>query len=277
MASETPFTSRWLRQSASNLPGELMARQPLLTVFAGLMLVLMLPALALWGWDERTWRDVSIWAKPLKFMASTALFAATTAWFVGLLPEPMRGAPIVRAVAWMVVLTASFEVGYISLQAALGEGSHHNLRDPLHAALFGLMAVAAVMLTATQVVLAWLIARHSTTRHTVLTQAVVVGLVMTFLLATVSGFLLGGLQPPAGVGLPIVGWHIGSADARPAHFLGVHAQQLLPLAGLALQKARVEHAGRWLSAVALAYGLLWALFMAWALGWFGLALTFLHA
>jgi hypothetical protein len=164
-----------------------------------------------------------------------------------------------------VVLTSSFEVGYIRLQAALGEGSHHNVRDPLHAALFGLMAAAAVMLTATQAVLAWLIARHSTTRHTVLTQAAVVGLVLTFLLATVSGFVLDGQQPPAGMGLPIVGWHIVGADARPAHFLGVHAQQLLPLAGLVLQQGRLSHPARWLTAVALGYGLLWALLLARAL------------
>jgi hypothetical protein len=121
------------------------------------------------------------------------------------------------------------------------------------------MAVAAVMLTATQAVLAWLMARHSTTRGTVFTQAVVVGLVLTFVLATVSGFHLGGQQPPAGMGLPIVGWHIGGPDARPAHFLGVHAQQLLPLAGFALQKSRLSHATRWLTAVALGYVLLWVL------------------
>jgi hypothetical protein len=236
-----------------------MMRQPLLTGFAWLMLALMLLGLVLLAWDDRTWRDVAIWAKPVKFMASTALFSATTAWFVGLLPEHMRHSRPVLLLAWTVVLTSSFEVGYISLQAALGDGSHHNVRDPLHAALFGLMAVAAVMLTATQAVLAWLIARHSTTRDTVLTQAVVIGLVLTFALATVSGFHLGGQQPPAGMGLPIVGWHVGGPDARPAHFLGVHAQQLLPLAGFALQQARLSHATRWLTAVALGYVLLWVL------------------
>lgn len=156
-------------------------------------------------------------------------------------------------------------MGYISLKAALGEGSHHNMNDPLHSALFGLMAMAAVMLTATQGVLAWLIARHSATRGTVFTQAVVLGLLMTFVLATASGFLLGGQQPPAGVGWPVVGWHIGSPDARPAHFLGVHAQQLMPLAGWALQRGRVTHAPRWLAGVAAGYGLLWVLLMGWAL------------
>ena len=265
MASITSPTAHGLRHSLRDLHTELMRRQPLLTGFAWFMLALMLPALVLHGLDDRTWRDVAIWAKPLKFMASTALFAATTAWFIGLLPEPLRSTRAVQGLAWTVVLTASFEVGYISLQAALGQGSHHYVGDLLHAALFGLMAVAALMLTATQVVLAWWIARHSTSRHTVLTRAIVAGLVLTFLLAAASGFLLGGQQPPAGVGLPIVGWHIGGADARPAHFLGVHAQQLVPLAGLALQRAQLYHPAWWLTVVVLGYGLLWALLVARAL------------
>ena len=30
--------------------------------------------------DERTLREVGVWAKPMKFMAATALFAWTTVW-----------------------------------------------------------------------------------------------------------------------------------------------------------------------------------------------------
>jgi len=254
-----------LRHALRDLHTELMRRQPLLTGFAWFMLALMLPTLVLYGLDDRTWRDVPIWAKPLKFMASTALFSATTAWFVGLLPQTFRSTRAMQGLAWTVVLTSSFEVGYISLQAALGRGSHHYVDDSLHAALFGLMAVAAVMLTATQMILAWWIARHSASRHTVLTQAIVAGLVLTFFLATASGFLLGGQQPPASVGLPIVGWHIGGADTRPAHFLGVHAQQLVPLAGLALVRWRLPAPAWWLAGVLLGYGLLWAILVARAL------------
>jgi len=102
-----------------------MSRQGLLTVFATLMLAMALPATVLLTLDDRTWRDVAIWAKPLKFMLSTAAFAATTAWFVGLLPKRIQTSRKVRRLAWAVVITSSFEVGYISLQAALGDGSHH--------------------------------------------------------------------------------------------------------------------------------------------------------
>jgi hypothetical protein len=123
------------------------------------------------------------------------------------------------------------------------------------------MAVAAVGLTATQAVLAGLIWRHSPERDTVFVRSVMVGLLLTFVLATASGFMLGGKQPPAGVGLALVGWHIGQADARPAHFLGVHAHQIIPLAGWLLQRYRVSGAGLWLFGFSVAYALGWLLLM----------------
>lgn len=253
------------QRTAGQVYRELLSRQPLLTVFAALMLALALPTAVMLALDDRIWRDVAIWAKPLKFMLSTAAFAVTTAWFVGLLPKDMQTSPTVRGLAWAVVITSSFEVGYISLQAALGSGSHHNVSDPLHAAMFGLMAVAAVGLTATQALLAWLIARHSPVHDTVFGRSVVIGLLLTFVLATASGFLLGGQQPPAGVGLPVVGWHLDQADARPVHFMGVHAHQWIPLAGWLLQRLRISHATVWLAAVAITYVILWALLTLWVL------------
>jgi hypothetical protein len=98
--------------------------------------------------------------------------------------------------------------------------------------MFGLMAIAAIGLTASQAWLAWEIWKEQGgVKMPVKALGVVIGLVLTFVLSTISGFMLGGNQPPAGQGLPIVGWHLVK-DIRPAHFLGVHAQQLIPLWGI---------------------------------------------
>jgi hypothetical protein len=261
MHPSLPAPPRSIASSALALHRELLARQSVLTRFAWLMLLLALPTFALLLLDERTLRDVAIWAKPLKFMLSTALFAACTAWFIGLLPAEQQRSRTVKLLAWTIVVTSVFEVGYITLQAARGQASHHNVADALHAALFGLMAVAAVALTATQAVLAWLIARHSSTRGDVATQAVVIGLALTFVLSTWSGFALGAVQPPAGTGLPLLGWHLGQPDARPAHFLGVHAQQFLPLLGWALQRWRLPGARTALFTGSALYVALWTLVM----------------
>ena len=88
---------------------ESLSRHALLTVFAALMLAMALPTAMLLALDDRTWRDVAIWAKPLKFMLSTVAFAATTAWFVGLLPKSRQASPMVHGLAWTLVITASFK------------------------------------------------------------------------------------------------------------------------------------------------------------------------
>ena len=104
--------------------------------------------------------------------------------------------------------------------------------DPFHAFMFGLMGLAAVGLTASQAWLAWEIWKEQqATGMSVESQGVIIGLVLTFVLSTISGFMLGSNQPPAGQGIPIVGWH-PFKDIRPAHFLGVHAQQFIPLWGI---------------------------------------------
>ncbi|MDO8903891.1 hypothetical protein [Hydrogenophaga sp.] len=214
---------------------ESLSRQRALTVFALLMWAAMLPTLLAWGLDDRQLRGVNVWIKPLKFMASVGLFALCTAWFIGLLPPDRRTHRIIRIVVGMLIGAGLFEIGYITLQAGLGVGSHYNTSSAFHGVMYSLMGAGALVLTATQPLLAWQIARHARPEvPRVWRDAVVLGLVLTFVLGAGSGGLLGSVQPPSGAGLPILGWHFSGGDLRPAHFIGMHAQQWLPLAGLLL-------------------------------------------
>jgi hypothetical protein len=205
--------------------------------YYGLSMVIALTLTYLWSWfDLRTLRDVGIWAKPMKFMAATAVFCITTVWLTTLVNTTVGFSDAFKGVAGLIIVTSFFEVAYISLQAARGEPSHYNTNDAFHIFMFALMGVMAVGLTASQAWLAWLIwSDLGDTKLSATTLGVLLGLGLTFVLATVSGFQLGGYQPPSGVGLPMVGWHWKN-DLRPAHFLGVHAQQFIPLAGLLAER-----------------------------------------
>ena len=186
--------------------------------------------------DSRTLRDVGIWAKPMKFMAATALFAWSTVWLAIIGSEAVSHSQAFNGIATVVIVTSLFEVVYITNQAAHGAASHYNMSDSFHAMMFGMMGIAAVALTASQAWLAWEIwAEFRGTAMPVIAQGTVFGLTLTFVLSTISGFILGGRQPPAGIGLPIVGWHWWG-DVRPSHFLAVHAQQFIPFAALAAER-----------------------------------------
>ena len=235
--------------------------EPRLMLFAVLMAAAMLPAALALGLDDRLLRGVSVWVKPLKFMAASALLALTTAWFVQHLQGLARQGRALRALVWTLMASATFEVGYITLQAALGQASHYNLGDAFHGAMYTLMGLFALSLTATQPWLAWLLWRHGDRGlPPAYRLSVLLGLVLTFVLGAGAAIPLASLQPPAGPGLPLVGWSLNGGDLRVAHFIGIHAGQVLPLVGWALvvARARAATAGVWLAAA------LWTAAWAWA-------------
>jgi hypothetical protein len=245
----------------------LIERQRALTWFALLMLLCALAAVVIAMFDDRVIRGANLWLKPIKFMLSTAVFALTTAWLMGLLAPVQRQTMWMKIMVWVLISTALFEVVYITGSAAWAGQSHHNTSSAWRATIFGAMAIAAVALTATQAALAWMIWRHapaaSAASMPVAAQAVLLGLLLTWLLGTASGFLLGGKQPPMyGDGaLPLLGWHGAGGDGRPAHFLGLHAHQLLPLLGYLLQRHIPQ---------ALSLPLLWASTAAYVGAWWWL-------
>ena len=207
--------------------------------------------------DHRLIRDVGVWVKPMKFMAATSLFALTTVWVLNVANSNLDQTGVFVWITALLIATSLFEVVYISYQASQGAASHYNVGDPFHAFMFGVMAIAAVGLTASQAWLAWEIWKEPRgAGMPVETLGVIIGLVLTFVLSTISGFMLGGNQAPAGQGLPIVGWHFYK-DIRPAHFLGVHAQQLIPLWGLVAAKFMGAFAQSGLISGSVLYVALW--------------------
>ena len=226
----------------------------------GLIMLLALVFCYVWSLsDHRLIRVVGVWVKPMKFMLSTALFALTTVWVLKVAHSDLDQMPVYPWIVALLVLTSLFEVVYISYQASQGSASHYNVSDPFHAFMFGVMAVAAVGLTFSQAWLAWEIWNEQKGADLrVETLGVIIGLTMTFVLSTISGFMLGGNQPPSGQGIPIVGWHLYK-DIRPAHFLGVHAQQLIPLWGLIAAKFMGTFSTAGLLIGAFLYVMLWGI------------------
>jgi hypothetical protein len=238
------------------LAAELHRREPRLALFGlvsgGCAALAFLGAVV----DPREFGGVPLWLKPAKFFASIAIFALSWAWFAALVAPAHRAARSMRAATWTLIGTASFELVYISWQAARGEASHFNRADPLHAVLYSLMGLAAVALIATTLPLARSIARHPAPgTDPIYRRAVVVGLVLTFLLGGLLGGYMGsqtGHAVGAEVGhLAVVGWNRGGGDLRVAHFLGMHAEQALPLAAVAAGALGVRRRGVALAVVAV--------------------------
>ena len=233
---------------------------PLLAAWGAALVLGAVVMLGLLFVDDRALRGAWVWAKPIKFCLSLALLAWTSAFFMTLLPAARLGSRTVRGLAAVIVGAGSFELLYIAWQAAHGQPSHFFVSDPFHAAMYSLMGVGAMALTASQGVLAWQVHRHAGDGIApAFKLAVVLGLALTMLLGSAAGAVLASHQPALGSALPLVGWNLRGGDLRPAHFLGIHAEQLLPAFGWIVSRRAGRNGRIVVGLAAVAYGVLFAI------------------
>lgn len=226
-------------------------RQPVLWGTAVFLLLMIPPTLVALILDGRTVNDINVWIKPLKFEASLALFLGTLAWCWGYLSTEAQALRGLRAFATVSATLIVFEIAYIAMQSARGVASHFNESTPVEAVVFNLMGVAALIFTTFPAVLGIAVARRpSPDLAPAFRLAVVLGLILTTVLGIGAGMAIsvngghwvGAAATDAG-GLPIFGWTRAGGDLRVAHFFGLHALQILPVAGWLIARRRPEATG----------------------------------
>jgi hypothetical protein len=196
--------------------------------------------------DQRVLLGAPIWIKPLKFAISFAAYAGTLAWMLGQLRTP-----VLRRTGWVIVAAAIIELSIITGQAARGVPSHFNDDNLTGELLFSIMGATIVVLYLATVAVASRFLREpgrdraSATAIRLGLFVALVGMAEGFLMVPNGAHTVG--APDGGAGLPLVGWSAVGGDLRIAHFVGMHALQLLPLlaAGLgAFGRNRLDEAGR---------------------------------
>jgi hypothetical protein len=174
--------------------------------------------------------QVNAWYKPFKFAFSTFLFAWAMAWYCYYLPSFN-----IQAYNWTVIALLGFEIVYIAFMAAQGKPSHYNVSSPLYSFLFSMMAMAATLVTLYTAYVGVLFFANSFPE---LPEYYVWSIrlsIVLFVVFAFEGFLMGArLSHTVGLendnsNLFIVGWSRLAGDLRIAHFIGMHALQVLPL------------------------------------------------
>jgi hypothetical protein len=206
--------------------------------------------------DARLLMGEPVWLKPTKFFLSLAAYNATLLYFFSFLSERRR---LVRISSGILAVAGTIEMVAIVLQAARGVRSHFNVGSPFDAAIFSIMGLTITVLWGTMIVLAVVLLR-SRLGDRPLAAALRLGFIAAVMgaglgyfmtnprptqleaLRTGQGVLESGSHtfgaPDGGPGLPLVGWSTVAGDMRPAHFLGLHAMQVLPLFAMLLARRR---------------------------------------
>jgi hypothetical protein len=181
--------------------------------------------------------NTNAWYKPFKFAFSTFLFAWAMAWYCHYLPSFNIG-----FFNWAVIILLGFEIAYIALQASKGQLSHYNMSTPTYAALYSMMALAASLVTIYTAYVGLLFFIHDfPDLPGYYLWAIRLG-ILIFVVFSFEGFVMGSRLThtiggeDGGPSIPLLNWSVKFGDPRIAHFIGMHALQVLPILSFYLLK-----------------------------------------
>lgn len=238
----------------------MLRREPLMMSVALSLLLLLVPLTVFHAVDARQLGQEALWAKPMRFAFSLAVYLITLAYLTRWMTQEARDSRLVRWTVRIGVAAIIFEQSWITLQAARGLHSHYNYDTLLATVMWALMGVGSILLT--------LIAPVIGSKIWVAPDPFIpaswragssLGLILAFpLTVTTAGTMaaIGAhhimLTNEVGASLPIFGWSLQHGDLRVAHFLATHSMQVIPL--LAVLAATVVGRSRVWPAVAISVG-----------------------
>jgi hypothetical protein len=225
---------------------QMLSRRNPVLYYAGLIsLLLGLTCILISFFDHRQIMGINAWIKPIKFFISISIFTWKMAFYLSLLPTQRTAA--IRWYSWMAVLVFAIELLIITGQAARGQLSHFNVSSAINGMLFSLMGIAIVTLTV------WTAIAGTWFWRSPIPQEMPAGFlwgirlgIFIFVIFSFEGMVIAQrLQhtigaPDGGDGLPIVNWSKQHGDLRVAHFVGMHALQVLPLLGYYMFKRPLQ-------------------------------------
>lgn len=226
--------------------------------------IILVAISGLWGFvDARALTDgVPVWMKPLKFSLSFVVLFITIALVESRFSAPVRNGWTLRIVGWVMAAAFLSEMAYMMYQGARVEASHFNLSTPFNTFMYTVvMAAGAVALVASVGVIGWLAWRDKgADLGPALREAVWLGFLVSFVLTLIVASYMSsgtghyvGEHPLGAASLPLVGWSGVTGDLRPAHFLSLHAMQVLPLLGIWLDTQGAAGGTRTVRFAALGY------------------------
>ncbi len=217
------FNNLWQNQRSLMLAG-----------FGFLLVTVILASLMLF--DSTQILGINRWIKPIKFSTSSAIFLLTVAVYLFYLKGSSLSQKII---AWGTIAIMVAEVSLVIMQAARGTTSHFNVSTAFDGLVYAGMGLMIVTNTLLIVYLTILYFRADFELPNAIVWGMRLGLIVFLIGSIQGGYMSSQIGHAVGVadggaGLPFVNWSTIGGDMRVAHFLGLHALQIIPLFAVAL-------------------------------------------
>lgn len=212
---------------------ELKKRNALLYWFGLYNFAVAILCLGLMFIDKTQILGINAWIKPFKFFASVGLMVWTMGWLMYYLDNQKK----VTLYSLILAISMFVENALIFLQSARATTSHFNIGTATDGIIFSLMGIFIIVFTIVAVLIIIAFFRQKTfSISKPYLWSIRLGLILFLFFCIEGGFMLNLSKhtvgaPDGGPGLPLVNWSTQYGDLRIAHFIGIHALQLLPLFG----------------------------------------------
>jgi hypothetical protein len=214
-----PSVLERLRKTVARVLGDAFEAHPILCVTTALLFAgaaLVFPLLFL---DPRQVGGMPVWAGPFRFFLSMATYCGTILAF-GMMMGPTR---VFHRVGALISGVAVLELTLMVAQAAFGSG-HAPAWDDAVGITLGI-AFTALWISSVFVAVA-MFRRPMGAPGLACAARLSMVIALAGMAVGLPGLAVG--VADGGRGLGLVEWSLGGGNLRPAHFMGLHAIQLLP-------------------------------------------------
>ena len=209
---------------------EIYRRNELLFWYGCFNILIAFFCLGLMVFDYTQILGANAWEKPFKYYVSVGILA----WSMDFLIYHINSKRIRIVCSYFIVVSTLIENGIIFYQSSKGVPSHYNISSPFNSMLYSLMVISSITFLLTMIFITIVFFSQ---RKMPVSQHYCWGIRMGFLVFVIfsiigvimminSSHTIGG--PDGGAGLRFLNWSTKYGDLRIAHFMGVHALQIIP-------------------------------------------------
>lgn len=183
------------------------------------------------SFDSRTVLGINPWIKPIKFCLSVGVYLFTIAWFLEYIKSHKR---IKRLISYVTGISMILEILIVIFQAMRAVKSHFNEDTTFDQILFGIMGLLIGLSTIMIVIYFLTLFFGKSTISGPYRLSILLSIILFLVASGVGGIMISNGAHTVGAadggdGIFFFNWSTEYGDLRIAHFIGMHAIQIIPM------------------------------------------------